>query len=279
MNESDREAMKGSSRMPFLVSLGFGLLLAVAIVQSYLAKPEFVSAHPFNVAWIFLSILLTCSWVAINREAVGATDVARGVGFGIASCLFAFFLQQIVNGDVFRRVAGNDPDFGGYFLLGLGAAVCQVFGKWAALLLVLRRSQGRARHDIISMGLGVGLGFAMAEIVVIGQGLIARSAALTPPALLSLMERFSAGGFHVYSGAAIAIAIATRRIRWIVGILMLHTVADGLAGAQGHVMHQSQLILEFVFLILTGVSWWLYDRARRTLREPEPLPRPTLAEG
>lgn len=265
--------------LTIIASWFFGILLLVGIFQSCVARPEFVSAHPFNVAWIFFSAFLAGSWIGINRESVGATRIARGLGFGIAGCLLAFSLQGFVNGDVLRRFTGSEPGLGGYFLLAAGAAICQVFGKWVALLVVLQGAHRRSAPEIIALGLGVGLGFAAAEIVVIGQGMIARSVVLDPPAFLSLMERFSAGGFHVYSGALIAISVATRRLGWVVAVFALHSVADWFAGAQGHAMHQSQILLELFFLVLTGISWWLYDRARRTLRDPGRSAESIRSEG
>ncbi|MEE3326704.1 MAG: hypothetical protein VX252_05190, partial [Myxococcota bacterium] len=206
-----------------------------------------------------------------NRESVHLLGPSRGFGYGVAGCFLAFIIQGSVNGGLLDLFAHHGPGIAGYLLLGAGAGICQLFGKWLGLFVLLHQAHVSDRVEVIALGLGVGLGFALAEIVVIGQGMIVRLAALDPPALLSLLERFSAGGFHVYSGALIAIAIVTRRLHWILWVFILHTLVDWLAGAQGHAMHLPVIGLEVIFLIVAGIVFFLYDRARHTLAEPMPV--------
>ena len=215
---------------PPIISGFFALLLVVGIGQSWAAHSAFVAQHPFNLAWIFLSALLAGLWLLVNRESVRPLGPSRGFGYGVAGCLLAFIIQGAVNGGLLDLLGHDGPGLAGYLLLGAGAGLCQLFGKWLGLFVLLHQAQVRNRVEVIALGLGVGLGFALAEIVVIGQGMIARLTALDPPALLSLLERFSAGGFHVYSGALIAIAIVTRRLHWILWVFLLHTLVDWLAG-------------------------------------------------
>ena len=255
---------------PPIISGFFALLLVVGIGQSWAAHSAFVAQHPFNLAWIFLSALLAGLWLLVNRESVRPLGPSRGFGYGVAGCLLAFIIQGAVNGGLLDLLGHDGPGLAGYLLLGAGAGLCQLFGKWLGLFVLLHQAQVRNRVEVIALGLGVGLGFALAEIVVIGQGMIARLTALDPPALLSLLERFSAGGFHAYSGALIAIAIVTRRLHWILWVFLLHTLVDWLAGAQGHAMQLPEIGLEVIFLVVAGIVFFLYDRARHTLADPMP---------
>ena len=220
---------------------------------------------------MFLSAFLVCFWLLANRESVRPLGPSRGFGYGVAGCLLGFTIQGVVNGALLGLLGHDGPGLAGYFLLGAGAGICQVFGKGLGLFVLLRQARVRERIEVIALGLGVGLGFAVAEIVVLGQEMISHRAPLDPPALFSLLERFSAGGFHVYSGALIAIAIVTRRLHWIFWVFLLHTLVDWLAGAQGHAMHVPEIGLEVVFLIVAGMTFFLYDRARRTLADPMPV--------
>jgi hypothetical protein len=144
--------------------------------------------------------------------------------------------------------------------LGFGGIGCVLV---QGLDLLLRPTSPRA---VLALGLGVGLGFAGTEIVVIGQQTIGSESALTPPALLSLWERASAGGFHVYSGALIAIGVVRRKLGWIAVVVLLHSLLDWLAGAVGAGLVPLPLpAIETVFLLVAIATWAIYLRAKQGL--------------
>jgi hypothetical protein len=254
------------SRWPGIVSIVFGALLLVGIAQSCLAHASFVSDHPFNVGWIAIAIALATLTLLANRAEIDLRAIAPYLGFGGIGCVLAFVLQGIVNPLLARSVGPAPLGAGSFLLLGIGAAVCQTLGKWGVvqgLDLLLRPTSPRA---VLALGLGVGLGFAGTEIVVIGQQTIGSEAALTPPALLSLWERASAGGFHVYSGALIAIGVVRRKLAWIAVVVLLHSLLDGLAGAVGAGLVPLPLpAIETVFLLVAIASWAIYLRAKQGL--------------
>ena len=255
--------MTQTSRWPGIVSLVFGALLLVGVAQSCLAHTEFVSYHPFNVAWIAIAIGLATLTLLANRAELDVRAVAPYLGFGGIGCVIAFVLQGIVNPMITRWIEPPPFGAGSYLLLGIGAAVCQTIGKWGAvqgLDLMLRPTSPRA---VLALGLGVGLGFAGTEIVVIGQQTIGAETALAPPALLSLWERASAGGFHVYSGALVAIGVVRRKLGWIALVVLLHSLLDWLAGAVGANLVPLPLpAIEGIFLLVAIATWAIYLRAK-----------------
>jgi hypothetical protein len=254
------------SRWPGILSIVFGALLLVGVAQSCLAHLDFVSDHPFNVGWIALAIALATLTLLANRAEIDLRAIAPYLGFGGIGCVVAFALQGIVNPMLARWVGPPPLGGGAYLLLGIGAAVCQTIGKWGAvqgLDLLLRPSSPRA---VLALGLGVGLGFAGTEIVVIGQQTIGSETALSPPALLSLWERASAGGFHVYSGALVAIGVVRRKVGWIALVVLLHSLLDWLAGAVGAGLVPLPLpVIESVFLAVAVATWAIYLRAKNGL--------------
>jgi hypothetical protein len=254
------------SRWPRIVSIVFGALLLVGVAQSCLAHWEFVSDHPFNVGWIAIAIALATLTLLANRAEIDLRMIAPYLGFGGIGCVIAFVLQGIVNPMVARAVGSPPLGAGSFLLLGVGAAVCQTIGKWGAIQgldLLLRPTSPRA---VLALGLGVGLGFAGTEIVVIGQQTIGSEAALAPPALLSLWERASAGGFHVYSGALVAIGVVRRKLGWIALVIVLHSLLDWLAGAVGAGLVPLPLpAIESIFLAVAIATWAIYLRAKNGL--------------
>ena len=261
-------------RWPGVVSLVVAALFVIGVVQSGLAHPGFVAAHPFNVAWIATAVALATATFFLHRIAppdrprIALGAAARFAGFGAIGCVLAFTLQGIVNPALARLLGPGAPGIPGYVLLGIGAALCQTAGKWGAIAALHRVLRPASPHDLIALGLGVGLGFAAAEIVVTGQHPLAREAVLVPPAFWSLFERATAAGFHVFSGVLLAVGVeqGLRGIPWITAVVLLHSLLDGLAGAAGTGLVPLSLpVLELIFLVVAIDTWLLSLLATRPL--------------
>ncbi|MAI77989.1 MAG: hypothetical protein CL917_03535 [Deltaproteobacteria bacterium] len=242
---------------PKYLSALFVLLWAVGLAQTYLTHSTFLSQHPFNFVWILLSGLLAGSWVLASHAKPLMAPFLSALGYGVAACMLGFAIQGPINSSI---LANSPATLLTYSWLGLGAAVCQALGKALLLAILMWQCRPASTRSILSVGMGVGLGFAMMEDFVIGQMTIEKAAAISPPALGSLLERFSAGGFHVYSSVLIAISWLMRRPLWFILVLALHTVADTFAGAtDARVLELPSFAMQSIVLG-TALATWVAHR-------------------
>jgi hypothetical protein len=127
-------------------------------------------------------------------------------------------------------------------------------GKGVAIGLLIWKLQPRGLCEILEIGLAVGLGFGLAEVLLIADQIVVQERAIT--SLLGVVERASAQGFHIYSGALIAVGIGFRKWWPIAFVLVFHTLLDGLAG--GLVKGIPILGLEGVFAGIALATWVCY---------------------
>ena len=73
--------------------------------------------------------------------------------------LAGFNLQGLLNGSIARAVPPPERGLLVYLALGLGAGLCQTFGKWLMIRVVGRVHAPRGRTAVLAAGLAVGLGF------------------------------------------------------------------------------------------------------------------------
>ncbi len=138
--------------------------------------------------------------------------------------------------------------------LGPLCGAAQTFGKWAAILLLLKVRPGADRAGCIRFGLLVGLGFTLTEIAALYFPAAWAQATL---GWLSLWERTSVSVFHIYSAGLVALAVCSKR-HWLTAFVVLtHGVMDGLVVAVRPLQIPFET-LEMICSILAVLTWAIF---------------------
>jgi len=226
-----------------------GLVVAGAI-RLGLANRAFVVGHPMNVVWIGGGLV--------------AGVAAPWLGYGILAAYFGFALQGELNGEIVRRL--GSPRWWGIAALGLGAAGSQTLGKWILLRFTGKMGALDGPVRALATGLGVGLGFGLTEVVILGENQIVQQVAITGFPWIGIWERAVAIGLHVYSGAALAIGLYERRWVPLLIVLAVHSLVDTVAGAFSEGLFTVPVIgLEVFFTAMTILLGLYYGRLRGRL--------------
>ena len=245
---------------PTHLSSALILLWIIGLGQTYLSHREFLDAHPFNMGWILLAAALALFWLITTPIRPAYSEVLKLFGYGVAACLIGFSIQGVVSHSILSFDRTTAPTLQTYMWLGLSAALCQALGKALAVALLCFQVKPTNAKRLVTLGMAVGLGFAVMEDLVLSQQAIEKGSALIDSAFSSLFERFSAGGFHVLSGVLIALSWMMRQWRWLLVVIIVHTVTDSLGGAAaGHRVNLSLVVLELIFFGLT-IFMWLITR-------------------
>jgi hypothetical protein len=242
-----------------LASLAAGALVVSELGVIIARNADFVAAHAGTLVWIAGGLAAGLALFGVNGVGVALRDVGPFLGAGVLALTVGFGVQRLVNGALVRALPPHG--IGAYLLLGLGAAVCQTAGKLIGIALVLRTRPPRGPRDVLAVGLAVGLGFGLTEVVFLGQGNIAAHADLALLPWVGIWERATAVAFHTYSGSLLALALRRRAWQPLALVLGVHTVNDGLAGANGsHVVTLPLVLVEAVFTLGAAVVWLAHRR-------------------
>lgn len=241
-------------------------LLLAGMVTLLVSHRSYVASYPLILPWIVLSLAVGIGLFFLNFAGIRFRGpVFALLGYGVFAALGAFVLQSVVNGSLAGALGESARTSWGALALGFGSGFCQTLGKGIAIGLIIRGFKARALKDVLEIGLAVGLGFGLAEVVLLAEQAIAHPSPITN--LLGVVERGSAQCFHIYSGALVALGIGYRKWWMIAFVLVAHTVIDGLAG--GLVPGGSILWLEIAFALIALATWGCYLVAKRGLQLAE----------
>ncbi len=220
-----------------------------------------------NLVWIVGSALAGLSVFGLNGMGVRLRAAAPWLGYGIVAAYFGLAVEGGLNGALMRHF-GRAPGVVGYALVGIGAAFSQTFGKWLVLRFVERLGGLRSSSRVMVVGLAVGLGFGLAEVVILGEGRIARHVGIVGFPWAAIWENAAAVGLHMFSGAILAIGIYERRWLPLAVVLAVCAVDETMAGvfSGGGIA----MPVAGVFLTLLTAGLWLY--CRRLWRKPAYIP-------
>lgn len=246
------------------------LVLANAVRIAFHGR-HFVLDHPMNLVWVLGSGIAGVAVFHLNGARISLKQAWAWLGYGVVAAYFGFAVQGGINGGLMREMGGA-PGAAGFAVLGLGAAASQTFGKWLVVRFVGRLGALRTGPRSLAIGLAVGLGFGLSEILILAENQIVRQMGIAAFPWLGIWERAVAVAFHVLSGALIAIAVYERRLLPIAAVVVVHTLEDAVAGAvSGGVLRVSLVWVEVYFSFATAVLWSYYRPLRdRCLAEKEP---------
>lgn len=237
-------------------------LLVAGALRLGIQNRHFVASHPMNLVWALGAIAVGFAVARLNGARVGFGRVTPWLGYGVLAAYLGFAIQGTVDGSLLRLFGGR-PGLAGYFLLGAAAAAGQTFAKWIVLRFLGRLGGLETPARTLAIGLSVGLGFGIAEIVIVGENQIVRHVGITGFPWLGLWERASAVGLHVFSAAAIAIGLHRRQAGAILVVLALHSLDDWVGGSiPGGGVRMPPMAAQ-VFLTAVTVAMWAYYRVCR----------------
>lgn len=248
---------------------GVVLFLVVAnAVRIAFHSRHFVLDHPMNLAWILGSGVAGIAVFHLNGARISLKQAWPWLGYGVVAAYFGFAVQGGINGGLMREMGGA-PGIAGFAVLGLGAAASQTFGKWLVVRFVSRLGALRTGSRALVIGLAVGLGFGLSEILILGENQIVRQMAIPVFPWVGIWERAVAVAFHLLSGALIAIAVYERRLFPIFVVVVVHALEDAVAGAvSGGAVRVSLVWVEMYFTVMTA-ALWLYYRPLRARCLPQ----------
>jgi hypothetical protein len=234
-----------------LAALLLGGLMIVGVQHRSL-----ILANPLIVPWFGLSILLGFGLFFLNGVGLPLRGtVLSHLGYGTLATIIGFDVQHLLNSRLLLWLGPAIALHGaGAMLLGFGSGFCQTFGKVVMTAIFIRRLHPDNARQGLAIGLSVGLGFGLTEVLLITIQLIESGHRVT--GLLGVIERAIAEGFHIYSGGLIALAFISRRF-WLIGLVVLiHTLMDGLSVAFAQSL--SVYLLEIILLVLAVSIWTVY---------------------
>jgi hypothetical protein len=104
----------------------------------------------------------------------------------------------------------------------------------------------------MAVGLSIGLGFGLAELIILSIRTIPDAAYVS---VIGGLERCSAMGFHIYSGGLIGLAFIEKKYGLIGLIVILHTIMDGLGPP---LAAYNVLLAELLFIAVAALTWYLW---------------------
>ncbi len=249
-----------------------GSVLATGLVSTAARHASFLAAHPWPLVWIAGSIAAGLALFRANGVGMRLRGpVGAWLGAGVLAVTIGFGMQNLVNGAL-ARVLPFPPDWSAVLLLALGAALCQTAGKLVAIALVLRTRPPRGPRNVLAAGLAVGLGFGLAEVVMIGQNAIAHQVDTGPSPWMAVWERAAAVAFHTYSGSLLAVVLRRRTWPVLALVVGVQTATDALVTATGGQLATLPLfVVECAFTLGAFVVWSVHRRVgRRALADGAP---------
>ena len=220
-------------------------------------------------AWSWLGASLALATVAAMFNALiwrRWTWVGVGLTFGIFAAIAGFAIQNLLNGPVVAVLGGvGTLTWRSHIYLALGAALAQSFGKCMFLGLAWFTLRAEARADKVHLGLLVGLGFTIFEIVLLWTLALWAGQPITGW-WLGAIERGTASFFHIYSTALLALALTNRRLWLFALVLFVHWGIDWIAGANASLLHLSDVQVEGVLAIPVALMWLIFVAVTRRLR-------------
>lgn len=249
-----------------LVAILLGTLLVPIVIH-----PTLLTRAPGDPVWLVECWLIALVMIRLNGT-FHWTDyrTLHLAGFGLAAASLGFGVQALVNGPLvlwwgLKHLSGLQQ-----LTLGSVCGIAQTFGKWGALVLLLKSTPAGDTRSRIVQGLLVGLGFAVVEVCMIGVPAIWNQIPLSP---LSLWERASATLFHIYSGGLVALAIAVRRFWPILLCIVLHALMDSVAVGLAAPLRWNLTGMESFFSAAAVVTWIAFllsaTQFTRTIQENE----------
>ena len=244
------------------------LLLLGSFVFPVMAHPLAFAKNPTTpllwlLAWLTALVAICLnycfSWSDLSKLCLASYGLAAlSVGMGLQS---AVLLPLVLwwNGPILHVGPGADWPWTFGLIVGPVCAVAQTFGKWTAIILLLKVRPAASRLAQIQYGLLVGLGFTVCEIAIVYLPAMLSQAVL---GYTSVWERGSVSVFHIYSAGLLAAAMWSRRYSLIVLVVALHSIMDGLAVATRS-LQLSFSTVEVIFSVLAAITWGVFLLAAR----------------
>lgn len=212
------------------------------------------------VLYVVLSSVAALAVIGVSGVGVGLNRQSLAwLGYGVLALLIGFGLQGIMNGgaSLLLRLDPKHLTWQHHLYFGPMAGLCQTLGKIATLKLMFAvYGPPDSVKPAVRMGLLVGLGFTLAELALLGIGMMFQS----QPVMLAMAvwERASASLFHVYSTAVVALGLVLRRYGWVALVIGLHGALDWFAGSAPSSFAMPVVQIELVVFLMAAMMWCIF---------------------
>jgi len=188
--------------------------------------------------------------------------------YGLVAVSVGLGIQNLVLGSLILWWGGmSNWSWAHGLVIGPVCALAQTFGKWAAIVMLLKMRPVASRLGQIRYGLFVGLGFTIYEIAIVYSPAAWAHAVL---GYIAVWERVSVSMFHVYSTGLVALALWSGRRQLIVFVVAIHSVMDWLVVATPS-LQVSFTTVEVVFSVLAAMTWGAFLFAARAPHSGDPF--------
>lgn len=230
-----------------------------SFVTILLMNLDSVSPSILSLTWGFFALCTAFLLFNLNltKIYINSNVTVTALSYGVLASLLGFGLQGIFNGVPVFFWEHKNLIWIHHIYLGSMAAICQTIGKIIIICLLVKIRRDSDLNRTIRYGLCVGLGFTIAEIMLIIDYAIINKDQLTE---IFLWERTSSSMFHIYSAAIIAISINARKYGLMIIPLAIHALSDWMAGAytSKSLFQFSIETLESIFSLFAIATWFTF---------------------
>jgi len=248
----------------------FGIVpCLVVLLMAIIGGWRTLSTSPGPWLWLAGSLALTCVVATLNplwRH--GLSQAFPAAAFGVIAAAVGFAIQGLLNRPVISIVGVANLTWRTHLYLALAGAIAQTTGKCLLVLAVWATLRPTNLTAKVRLGLMVGLGFTVFEILLIWLNAALAGSPVTHWWLGACERGLISSLFHIYSTGLLALGLATRRYRLFVFVIAVHYLTDWLAGANASLLHLSDIQLELAFVPPVVAIWLVFlAMASKTRRE------------
>ncbi len=242
----------------------------------------------FILFYLLLSIGLSllAGYFILNRSGGGLNR--QYIYFGMAIFFIGIGLHSLIalpvviaerGAGIFRGVLNNSAqDFKLWemFYFAAAAGIGQETAKFLPIFFELKRTNGQSpAAPFFPLGLNIGLGFSLSEIIFIGiTGWQSQTAAGFSYLFMSGFERLGATLFHIATGGLIAFGMEKKRIKFFLLLAVsLHTLLDAFVGFTikfpiVNDLTEELILFSFSLMLLIGsISFVLKSKTKGMIKE------------
>lgn len=237
----------------------FGIVLCLpALLVAIIGGWRTLSTSPGPWLWLAGSLGLALTVAILNSLWLHRLSQApAALTCGVLAAMVGFGIQALLNGPVVAIIGVANLTWHTHLYLALAGAIAQTTGKCLLVLGVWAALRPGNLLDKMRMGLMVGLGFTLFEILLIWLN-GAFTGSTVPQWWLGVCERGISSMFHIYSTGLLALGLATRRWSLFILVIAVHYLTDWIAGANASLLHLPTVQLELAIVPPVLVIWLVF---------------------
>lgn len=220
-------------------------------------KPFFIGALAFGVSQLVLRMPIMNILAAVTDWYV--PFVSTVIGAVIVGGLSAGLFEESARLICAKTILKDRTSFSAMLSFGLGHGLCEVvllLGTSSINTLLMAVSYKRGSYDQM-LAAGAISEEALTQITA------ALSTLTVPNMFISILERISAIGFHVFASALVFKAVNDKNIIWYFAAVLAHTLFNSVV-----LLPISVIAVEIIIFILAGLGILAVIKMKKSFPEP-----------